>query len=36
MCQERMTNLVSDIFPVIKNVDQQIDAVVDLEINGRA
>ena len=36
MCQERMTSLVSDIFPVIKTIDHQVDAVIDLEINGKA
>jgi len=31
-----MTNLVTDIFPVINTIDDQVDAVIDLEINGRA
>jgi len=31
-----MTNLVTDIFPVINTIDDHVDAVIDLEINGRA
>jgi len=30
-----MTNLVTDIFPLINTVDDQVDAVIDLEINGK-
>ena len=35
MCEEGMTNLVTDIFPLINTVDDQVDAVIDLEVNGR-
>jgi len=35
MCGEGMTNLVTDIFPLINTVDDQVDAVIDLEINGK-
>jgi hypothetical protein len=36
MCEEGMTNLVTDIFPVTNTLDDQVDALIDLEINGRA
>jgi hypothetical protein len=36
MCREGMTDIVSDIFPVIRTIDEQIDAVDNLEINGKS
>jgi hypothetical protein len=33
MCQEKMTSLVSNIFPVTRTIDEQVDAVIDLEVN---
>jgi hypothetical protein len=35
MCEEGMTSLITDIFPIIRTVDEQVDAVIDLEINGK-
>ena len=36
MCEEGMTSLITDIFPLINTLDDQVDAVIDLEINGRS
>ena len=35
MCEEGMTSLITDISPIIRTVDEQVDAVIDLEINGK-